>query len=577
MRRIDSKQFLCVILISFFTFSVVQVAWAETGLHQDTVRISAYAIAAEGEYVYILGDAVNLEGQLDGDSLDLGGGMRDIWLVKLRGDGTLVYTALIGGGDNDSAYSIAVREGVVYILGETWSWDFPGAPGNAGENDALLLALAADGSQILWARRFGGSDQDSGRALILHDESLFLTGITWSQDLVAGAAQGNADGFLARVRLNGTLEWLKIFGGSALDAPFDLARIGDTLWVAGQSYSRDFGGTHQGEGDAFAASFNLAGVEQSAWLYGGREEDISYAISPAEDGSILLAGGTRTSTFSDAQGEFAGSFDGFLMNLSAGGDLISVNYLGGTGIDYVYDIQTLPSGEVLVVGETFSPEFPLGYGKAQETFGEGDAFIVRFNPGSDEATSWVKGGSGTDRARDVALVSEGVWLAGQFSLGELPYGLFISQDELGEMPLPEPQTSFPTATLALTATLQPTETPRPTSTPTPVVTETSLITDQPADSLTGTVAVNNTATDLAAEATSTALSGVAEEGTPSEPGQTETEAQPTSDVATSTEEELPGETKDQGGSTGLIVGLGVLLVAGFGGAYYVYRRNKHVE
>lgn len=577
MRRIDNKKLLCVILISFLTCYVVQVAWAETGFHQDTVRISAYAIAVEGDDIYIAGDAVNLEGQLPNGSLDLGGGMRDIWLVKLRSDGTPVYTALIGGADNDSAYSLTVRQGVVYILGETWSWDFPGAPGNAGENDALLMALAADGGQILWARRLGGSDQDSGRVLALHQDSLYLTGITWSQDLVAGAAQGNADGFLAQVGLDGSLDWLKIFGGSALDAPYDLAVSDDALWVAGQSLSRDFGGTHQGEGDAFAARFSLAGSEQFARLYGGRGEDIAFAISPAEDGSILMAGGTRTNNLPDAKGEFAGSFDGFLMNISAEGDLQGVSYLGGTGVDYAYDIQLLTSGEILVIGETYSPEFPLGYGAPQGTFGEGDAFIVRMSAAGDEISSWIKGGSANDSARSMAITSQGLWLAGNFNIESPENSLFIPQEELGEIPLPNPQPTSPTATLALTATPQPTETPYPTRTPTPLVTETSIPTEQPTESLTGTAVVNNTATALVVELTPTSLSGIVEESTSSGdvPGQAQTEAHPGSDVIT--DEELPGETVGNDGSTGLIVGLGVLLAAGLGGAYYVYRQKKRKE
>ena len=493
---------LGIILISLVLFSTSIAAKTESGTLQETGRISAYAVEVEGDYIYILGDAVSNADDLPDGSVNLGGGMKDIWLAKLHTDGTPVFTVLIGGSDDDSAYSLTVSEGVAYILGETWSTDFPGAPGSAGENDAVLLALAPDGAQILWARRFGGSDQDSGRGITLQDGSLYITGITWSQDMVLGNAKGGADGFLARVQLDGRVDWLKIFGGNALDAPYDLTFSEEDVWVVGQSLSRDFGGTHQGEGDAFAARFSPTGEFEFAKLLGGREADIAFAVS-SDEGGVLLAGGTRSGTLPDPIGEFGGDYDGFFMRIDAGGEMQAVSYLGGTGIDYAHDIERLANGDVLVVGETYSPTFPLGYNTAQEAFGGGDAFIVHINPEGDVVSSWLKGGWEEDSARSMALTAQGLWLAGNFSLGELSYGLFVASSELNGIPFPNPDPVIPTATLRSTATPQPTETPRPTFTPTePPLTATAVAIR------TNTAAAESTATAGALETTPTHKSDV---------------------------------------------------------------------
>ena len=568
-----------LILLSMALISLSRGVHASDGIFQENVRTSAYALAVEGEYLYILGDAVNYQGELGENDLDLSGGMRDIWLVKLHQDGTPVFTALIGGADDDAAYSIAVREGVVYIFGETWSNDFPGAPGNAGENDALLLALAADGGQILWARRFGGSDQDAGRAITLHDSALYVAGITWSRDLLPGGALGNADGFLARVGLEGRLDWMEIFGGSALDAPFDLVISNDDLWVTGQSLSRDFGGTHQGEGDAFAARFSLDGEQEFAGMYGGREPDIAFAISSNPAGGVLVAGGTRTGDLPEAVGEFSGNYDGFLMAIAPDGQLQQTTYFGGTGVEYAYDTILSPDGDLFVIGETYSPVFPLGNDRPLESFGNGDAFILQINPEGEVINSWLKGGPDSDRARAGALTTDGLWLAGSFSTGSLSYGLLVIASELGNISLPTLEPSLPTATLALTATPQPTETPLPTSTPTP----------QPTTAQTATAAAVNTAT-AAVEGTEVSEVQVS----------TSTSTTETGDLApveeTQTGGGLPGEPGDLAPSPtlseasqpvpeaadqedtvpiGLLIGGGLILAVGLGAAFYWYRNHNH--
>lgn len=497
--KLAQKSLSTILLLSFMLLCFSGKVHAGDSDFQDNVRTSAYALAVEGDFIYFAGDAVGLSEQLPAGSLDLGGGMQDVWLVKMRSDGTPVFQALIGGSNDDTAYGLAVHQGVVYILGETWSDDFPGAPGNAGEDDAFVLALAADGSQVLWSRRFGGSDQDSGRALALQGQSLFLTGVTWSRDFVTGAAKGDADGFLARMDLTGALQWMQVFGGRSLDASNAIAVNDKAVWVAGQTFSNNFGAPFHGGGDAFAARFSLSGEQQTVQLYGGREDDMAFGLALAGDGGAFLTGATQSTQFNDAGGTFSGGIDSFVIKLDANGQSQNAIYLGGSGFDYGYDILVLPDGNALIVGSTTSPQFPIGFENASSSLGGEDAFIVQFSPSNGVQSVWLKGADSDERALQAALTSTGLWLAGRFNNDATPDFLFVPAIDLQGVVLPTPAALLPTATLALTATPQPTETPFPTATNTllPGVAQTKLS----SETFTPTATATATVTDFKITAT----------------------------------------------------------------------------
>jgi len=64
---------LGIILISLVLFSTSIAAKTESGTLQETGRISAYAVEVEGDYIYILGDAVSNADDLPDGSVNLGG------------------------------------------------------------------------------------------------------------------------------------------------------------------------------------------------------------------------------------------------------------------------------------------------------------------------------------------------------------------------------------------------------------------------------------------------------------------------------------------------------------------------
>jgi len=145
------------------------------------------------------------------------GGFRDAFLVRLNAEGSdAEYATYLGGGTkgvsdpDETASGLAIdAHGHVYVTGETSSPDFPGRrvvqPAHGGAQDAYLMRLDLDNSQIIYATFWGGQKKDVGLALAVGPgENVTVVGESYSENLpLAGAVQtrlGSAnDAFVAQI------------------------------------------------------------------------------------------------------------------------------------------------------------------------------------------------------------------------------------------------------------------------------------------------------------------------------------------------------------------------------------------
>jgi hypothetical protein len=93
----------------------------------------------------------------------------DVFVTKLNITGTaLVYSTFVGGGNNESAISIAVDiSGNAYTTGQVLSSNYPTTAGAFdtslnGSFDAFVTKLNATGSALDYSTYIGGSDFDTG-------------------------------------------------------------------------------------------------------------------------------------------------------------------------------------------------------------------------------------------------------------------------------------------------------------------------------------------------------------------------------------------------------------------------------
>ena len=129
-----------------------------------------------------------------GETRSYGAGGSDLWLLKLDSQGNLIWDWTYGGNSDDSASSlIQTADGGYVVAGCTYSY-------GAGGSDFWLLKLDGQGD-LLWDRTYGGSSGDEASSLIQTiDGGYAVAGHTKSK------GDGNANMWILKLDEQGNLE-----------------------------------------------------------------------------------------------------------------------------------------------------------------------------------------------------------------------------------------------------------------------------------------------------------------------------------------------------------------------------------
>ncbi len=127
------------------------------------------------------------------------------WIMKLNGDGTIVWKKNYGGGDIDEACFIQeTSAGGFIVAGETQSF-------STGKVDYWIMKLNSDGT-IVWQKAYGGSDYDLPNCIQeTSDGGFIVAGDSWS--FSAGGGYWEL-GWILKLNNNGTRAWQKIYRGT---------------------------------------------------------------------------------------------------------------------------------------------------------------------------------------------------------------------------------------------------------------------------------------------------------------------------------------------------------------------------
>jgi len=347
-------------------------------------------------------------------------------------DPVLIYSAYLGGNNNDASRDIAVdASGAVYVTGETFSANLPTLnayqPSLVGYFNAFVTKLSGSGSSLIYSTYFGGSATDAGGAIAVNSNGeVYVAGFASSNDFPTLRAYqtdfggGTSDGFVVKLSSGGnSLLYSTFLGGNNWDNADGIAvDASGAAYVTGYTSSTDFPtfkayqGTNRGGYDVFVTKLSNLGnsLIYSTYL-GGNGADDGTSIAVDASGAAYVTGRTQSSDFptlNPYQTGRAGS-DAFVTKLSgAGNSLVYSTYLGGSNDDYSYDIAVVASGEAYVTGKTKSTDFPTLNAYQSANHGAYDAFVTRLSgAGSSLVFSTYLGGTADDFSYGIAVDASG--------------------------------------------------------------------------------------------------------------------------------------------------------------------------
>jgi hypothetical protein len=308
------------------------------------------------------------------------------------------------------------REGSVYVAGYfEGDVNFNPGPEideltSNGEKDVFLLKLSGDGDQI-WARSFGGPLDDQCRGLNVepdgrsHIAGSFLGTADFdpSDASVQLSSAGDSDAFLCNLDTDGNFLWAKTWGGAGPDWATGMGvggfgKIYDTASFEGESDFDPGAGvemrTSNGRDDVFVLKIDSRGWADWVRCWGGPEDDRSYGVAVDPDGGSWITGGFQSTVdFDPGPGLDAQSSNGgcdvFLTRLSPSGGYLWTLTWGGPGDDIGLENICDRDGNQYITG-WFEDTVDFDPGPSERfvsSHGGKDLYLSKFKP--DGTLEWV--------------------------------------------------------------------------------------------------------------------------------------------------------------------------------------------
>ena len=317
----------------------------------------------------------------DGDGTN-NEGFHDNWILRLDASGTILWEKSFGFAGHDHSYDLVETEdGGFFFSGFL---DITSSNGEGGTDKSSLTAhgvgefwgtkVDANGN-LQWRKFFGGTNNDRSFGVVnAHDGGYVLAGASESDDFDISNPKGSYDFWAVKVNKNGEFEWESSFGGTGIDQAQDILATSDGGYViTGNTFSTDTQVTkNNGQSDVWLIKIDDSG--QLLWQksFGGSAFDAAHSVRPTLDGGLLVCGNSKS--FDGDVSQNFGENDIWVFKTDASGNLQWEKSFGGLSLDFGYDAIETQSGNIVLVGETASQDFPEITSK-----GGIDMVVVSFN------------------------------------------------------------------------------------------------------------------------------------------------------------------------------------------------------
>ena len=299
----------------------------------------------------------------------------------------LLASTYIGGSAGDSIASVAVdAHGNVYVAGYTDSSDYPTTAGAysrkfLGWFDVIVSKLDGSLSRLLASTYIGGRDRQVATTMALDPNgNVYVAGYTGSSDFPTTAGAYNRT-------MRGTMDVFVTKLDSSLTTILASTLIG----------------------------------------MGNAQEPEAMALDG--QGNVYLTGYTDSPYYPTTAGAydrtFRGSYEAFVSKLDSGlTRLLASTLIGGSAGTWTTGLALDSQGNVFIVGNTSSPDYPTTAQAYDRTWNGGaqDVFVSKLDSGlTTLLASTFLGGSSDDKTYTVALDRQGnVYVAGETFSSDFP-------------------------------------------------------------------------------------------------------------------------------------------------------------
>ena len=320
-------------------------------------------------------------------------GSLDAYLAKFDPNGTRLWATYFGGSSYDQLFSMYVEPtGAIYLSGDTNSPSNIASPGayqtsyGGGIDDVLLVKFDLNGL-LLWATYYGGTEHDITQALMMDkDGNIVIAGHTQSTGVMASQGAYNPyylgieDVFIAKFNPNGYRVWGTYYGDTDIEEAYGLAGdpsgniyvTGMTQSIANISNASGYQVNPGGLKDGFLAKFNSAG-NNLIWgsYYGGNSDDKGTVVRVSNLGDVILCGNTTSpnnmASPNAYQTALGSADDSFFAAFSQTGGRLWGSYFGGNNVDYIEGMVLDTNSNIVFCGETISTNAISTSGAYQST------------------------------------------------------------------------------------------------------------------------------------------------------------------------------------------------------------------
>ncbi|MFH0865046.1 MAG: T9SS type A sorting domain-containing protein [Bacteroidota bacterium] len=312
----------------------------------------AKCVMQTGDLGYIV---VGYTNSMDGDITQFYGN-NDYWAVKLSASGSVQWQQSYGGSDIDEANDvIQTADGGFLIAGRSFSND-NGILDHNGMFDAWIVKTDALGV-MQWDRSYGGSLFDEAKSVIQTPDLGYIVACSSnSNDSDVIVNKGGEDYWIIKLSSAGAIQWQKSLGGTSSDIPSKIIKTLDgKIFIQGSTSSNDgdVTGNHLSQ-DYWGVKINTTGNIIWQRSLGGSNTETGTSVIQTPDSSFVLCG--HTQSFDGDVLMNHGMWDSWIVKLDKNGSSIWAKSFGGSNYDYTYAITPGNYASTVIAGSSSSTD-----------------------------------------------------------------------------------------------------------------------------------------------------------------------------------------------------------------------------